>query len=137
MKKDTNTRTPGANRGLGWGAGRVAFLARADQIRDLLAAGHPMTTVYEMLRDNLSGLSYEGFRYHVNRQRVDHARASRLAAVDQATPERAPAAPKPAAMSPPAAAPVAATVGPDKPRVSDSDQVGRKFKYDPTPRDFS
>lgn len=137
MKKERETRTPGTNRGLGWGAGRVAFLARANEIQGLLDAGHPMTTVYAQLREKLAGLSYEGFRYHVNRQRVDSARAKAKAA-PPTRPSNMPAAP-PAAPSltpthPPAPASPAQQKSTDS---SQAGQVGKTFKYNSQPREFS
>ncbi len=49
------------------GAGRVAFLARLDKFRDLLAAGWPITVVYESHGGAETGLSYSQFVRYVGK----------------------------------------------------------------------
>lgn len=46
------------------GAGRVAFLARVADFRELVEAGHPLLGIYESNRDDL-GISYSQFARYV------------------------------------------------------------------------
>ncbi|EEJ6365847.1 TraK family protein [Escherichia coli] len=48
------------------GAGRVAFLARLDDIRKLLDAGHPLRAIYKDFADHL-GIGYPQFTRYVGK----------------------------------------------------------------------
>ncbi|HHX3564566.1 TPA: TraK family protein [Klebsiella pneumoniae] len=48
------------------GAGRVAFLARLDDFRKLLDAGHPLRAIYDDFADQL-GIGYPQFTKYVGR----------------------------------------------------------------------
>ncbi len=48
------------------GAGRVAFLARKEEIKELLDAGHTIITVYEKYQKRF-GISYGQFVNYVNK----------------------------------------------------------------------
>jgi hypothetical protein len=48
------------------GAGRVAFLARIDDFRKLLVAGHPLRAIYDDFAEQL-GISYSQFTKYVGR----------------------------------------------------------------------
>ena len=54
-----------------WGDGRVAFIAYQEKISAALAAGRSMQSVFNELENNLGGLSYWGFRYHVKQRLKD------------------------------------------------------------------
>ena len=47
-----------------WGAGRIAFLAKREVIRDELEAGHSLTAIYAKYQDAL-GISYVQFTRYV------------------------------------------------------------------------
>ncbi|MFJ7316424.1 TraK family protein [Pseudomonas sp. NPDC098747] len=48
------------------GAGRVAFLAHAEDFRKLVEAGHPLLAIYER-HQGLLGISYSQFARYVAR----------------------------------------------------------------------
>ena len=48
------------------GAGRVAFLARLDNIREMVQAGYPVISIYEQYGDGM-GISYSQFARYVAR----------------------------------------------------------------------
>jgi hypothetical protein len=50
-----------------WGTGRVAFRANLPTIQDMLAAGWPMSTVYQRVKGSLAGVSYRQFTTHVRK----------------------------------------------------------------------
>ncbi|EGC9888854.1 hypothetical protein GYC09_004618 [Salmonella enterica] len=81
------------------GAGRVAFLARVADFRELVEAGHPLLGIYESNKDEL-GISYSQFARYV-------AKYIRSPSHEQEAHGRQPSAPSaPAAQaSPPAPAP--------------------------------
>ena len=139
VKKDGKPKAPGAGRALDWGAGRVAFLANAASIRQQLEAGHPMTKVYAEFQGRLSGLTYEGFRYHVNRQRVDMRRPIPAQQAPTEPPQLHQAAPLPTVSAHPLAAQPPRESGTTQtPRSRDTTTTRpRSFDFDPTPRDFS
>lgn len=63
-------KTPKKRRGVG----RVAFLARIDDFRNLLEAGHSLLAIYEIHGDEL-GISYSQFARYVTkylRSKVSH-----------------------------------------------------------------
>ena len=49
------------------GSGRVAFLARKDEIRAKIEAGHTMISVYEEYQKKQLGISYGQFVNYVNK----------------------------------------------------------------------
>lgn len=131
MKKGAKPGAPGKSRGLDWGAGRVAFVAHANDIRTLLDAGHPMTRIYQEMREHLAGLTYEGFRYHVNRLRASNRdRPSERKSLQEIASPPAGKSPPPPAPSPPRVDQAAAQEATYKP-------IGSTFQFDPKPRDFS
>ena len=62
------------------GAGRIAFLARIDVIREMVFAGYPLLAIYRQYEEGLGVVSYSQFARYVARY-VRHA-------VDQGTVEK-------------------------------------------------
>jgi hypothetical protein len=48
-------------------AGRVAFLAMADDVRAQIQAGHPVIEIYRDRKEKLAGICYEQFAKYVRR----------------------------------------------------------------------
>lgn len=80
------------------GAGRVAFLARADLFLALLNAGHPQRTIYDDHAANL-GISYSQFNRYVGKYLLkkaedhEHQKRSTLAPTTPAKPGTKPPGP--------------------------------------------
>ncbi len=52
-----------------WGEGRIAYAAHAPRIEQFIAQGWPLKKIYRELENQLNGLSYQQFTYHVRRQK--------------------------------------------------------------------
>lgn len=50
-----------------WGTGRVAIRAHLPTIKKMLDDGHPLTSVYQHIKDSLAGLSYNAFTYQARK----------------------------------------------------------------------
>jgi hypothetical protein len=61
---------PSSNR-KAWGTGRVAVRAHLPTIQKMLADGHPLTVVYQHIKDSLAGLSYNAFTYQTRKHFQD------------------------------------------------------------------
>lgn len=59
-------KTPGEKKRLK-GAGRVAFLARIDEVRKEVAEGWPLVAIFDRHKGQLGGLSYSQFTRYVQR----------------------------------------------------------------------
>ncbi len=76
----TPEQKPGVERAA-WGDGRIAYAAHANRIQQLMTQGWPLKKIYRELEDQLTGLSYQQFTYHVRKQTPKTA-ASPIPAVD-------------------------------------------------------
>lgn len=63
-----------------WGDGRIAYAAHASRIQQLMTQGWPLKKIYRELQDQLTGLSYQQFTYHVRKQTPKTATPPILAA---------------------------------------------------------
>ena len=59
--------TPGKKRRTTWGAGRVAFLALLEEVREEVARGSPLTAIYERHHEKLGCIKYGQFTLYVRR----------------------------------------------------------------------
>ena len=97
----------------GWGAARVAFVARLETIKAEIRQCHPLTTIYDRHRAVL-GISYPSFCRLVTRYAGDARLNSRPASRHEEAPNPAPRASPPlaaATLTPPPPAVPASTEG--------------------------
>lgn len=58
---DLTPQQKDARERLHWGAGRIAFFAHQERIKQLLAEGYPQLVIHQKLHEELSELSYSQF----------------------------------------------------------------------------
>lgn len=63
-QRETNQHTSRA----AWGDGRIVFAAHAKRIQEYMDSGWPLKKIYRELENQLTGLSYQQFAYHVRKQ---------------------------------------------------------------------
>ena len=51
-----------------WGDGRIVFAAHARRIQEYMDSGWPLKKIYRELENQMTGLSYQQFAYHVRKQ---------------------------------------------------------------------
>lgn len=110
-----------------WGAGRVAFLGRLDQINADLAIGVPLRTIHEKHQAAL-GIGYTSFCRLVSRYAAD---------AKPAVQNPAPRQPRHAIRSSPAPAPTQPARTPvptEGTRNAGLNPASRNFEYDPSPK---
>lgn len=61
---------PSSNR-KAWGTGRVVIRAHLPTIQKMLADGHPLTAIYQHIKESLAGLSYNAFTYQARKHFQD------------------------------------------------------------------
>lgn len=115
-----------------WGAGRIAFIARLDQIRAEISQGVPLTTIHDRHKEAL-GIGYASFCKLVTRY-ADDAKLTPVARQRMPRTRRPePARPEPAAV--PALPPPSEPLATGKPAHAGSGHGRpRTFDFDGTPR---
>ena len=108
------------------GAGRVAFLARIEEIKQMVSEGHPLLSIYEKHQAEL-GTSYSQFARYV-------AKYVRSTPTNE-HPVQPPSSPAPVRQQAPAVAPQqsAASAAGDAPAPARPDRPGRPKPFDHDP----
>ena len=130
--KKTDSPADGEPARAPWGVGRIAFFARLDAITADLAAGWPMTAIFQRHKAVL-GISYSGFCKLVRRHANDAWPGRRQPA--EPSSDASPAAPNRSDALAPPAPPPTATPQDGPPSHAAPEQPRGSFRYSPHPRE--